>query len=89
MAGNESIIRRRRAGYAAVGFGVLTGLSACSGGSDGSVSPFEPPPPLAGAARFGAGFAAAFAKSPNSDPVDPLPSDIIALSFTTDPFEVP
>lgn len=88
MADNKSISKRRRAGYAAVGFGVLTGLSACSGGGDGGSSPSDPPP-LAGAARFGAGFAAAFAKSPNSDPIDPVTGDIIALSFTTDPFEVP
>ena len=88
MADNNPISKRRRAGYAAVGLGVLTGLSACSGGGDGGVSPFDPPP-LAGAARFGAGFAAAFAKSANSDPIDPVASDIIALSFTTDPFEVP
>lgn len=88
MADNKSITKRRRAGYAAVGFGLLTGLSACSGGGDGSVSPPSDPPPI-GAARFGAGFAAGFAKTPNSDPANPVPGDIIALSFTTDPLEVP
>lgn len=89
MRAGRSGVRRHRAGHAAVGLGLLTVLAACSGGSDGAgVAPFDPPP-IAGVARFGAGFAAAFAKSPYSDPTDPAPSDIIALSLTTDPLEVP
>lgn len=87
MAG-YSLTAIRRAGGLAVGVGLLTALSACSGGSD-SGGPTPSDPPLAGVARFGAGFAAAFAKSPNSDPVEPAQSDIIAPSLTTDPLEVP
>lgn len=90
MRAGRSGASRRRVGYAAVGLGLLTVLAACSGGGgDGGGNQPQPPAPPAGAARFGAGFAAAFAKSPHSDPTDPLPSDIIALSLTTDPFEVP
>lgn len=62
-------------------------LSACgSGGGDTAVTP---PPAAIGPARFGAKFATAFNASPNSDPIDPAVGDIIALSLTTDPLEVP
>ena len=68
----------------------LVGLAACGGGgSDGATAP--PPPTMTpqGAQRFGLGFATSFGASANSDPRDPGMNDIIALSLTSDPIEVP
>lgn len=68
----------------------LMGLAACGGGgSDGATAP--PPPTMTpqGAQRFGLGFATSFGASANSDPRDPGMNDIIALSLTSDPIEVP
>ncbi|WP_309643918.1 hypothetical protein [Phenylobacterium sp.] len=71
---------------------VLTlGLSACGGGGgggDGGV--VTPPPPTARLEDgFGAGFATSYRNAPNTDPREPAPADIVAVSATTDPTPVP
>jgi hypothetical protein len=75
------------------------GVIACDGdGDDGNdvvvtpISPAPPPPPSGGVRledQFGANFGAAFRAAANSDPRDPQPGDLIAVSFTTDPIPVP
>lgn len=68
----------------------LIGLAACGGGgSDGATTPPAPTPVPQGAQRFGLGFSTSFSASPNSDPREPGINDIIELSLTSDPLEVP
>ena len=66
-------------------------LGACSdgggGGGDVVVPPPDPVPPM-GAARFGFGFGLAFAVAANTDPRDPVSTDIIPISLTADPLDV-
>ena len=57
-------------------------LSACSGNGVG-VSP--PPPPAPQEDFFGTGFGVDFRAAANTEPVVPMPSDIIAVSLTTEP----
>lgn len=78
----------RAGGGVGLMLGLLISTAACSGGGGGGAEE-SPPAALVGAERFGAGFAAAFNKVPHSDPINPSLSDIIPLSYTTDPFEVP
>ena len=84
-----------------VGAVLALGLAACSGSDDidtpAVVTPPTPPPvvvdppPPAGfdVGQFGAGFEAAFNADPNSDPVDPAPSDIVAVDPSADPVDIP
>ena len=76
------------------------GLAACSGNGDLDspvvVTPpppppvvDDPPPPAFDVGQFGAGFEAAFSANRNSDPVDPAPSDIVAVDPTADPVDIP
>ena len=79
---------------------LAVGLAACSG-SDSIDTPavvapppppvvVDPPPPASfDVGQFGAGFEAAFNADLNSDPVDPAPSDIIAVDPTADPVDIP
>lgn len=69
-------------------FAALPVLAGCSGGGGGGDTSTPPTVQLA-QQKFGLGFATAFAATPNSDPREPSLNDIIALSLTTDPFEVP
>ena len=76
----------------AVLLGSAIQVAACSDGGGGSI--FSPPPPTppvqpVGAARFGGGFATSFAANKDTDPRDPVAGDIISVSFTTDPLDVP
>lgn len=81
----------------AIALGLVAGLAACDGGGGGGeviVTPAPPPPaPPPTAPRledmFGANFGTAFRAIANSDPRDPLPGDLNAVSFTTDPIPVP
>jgi ABC-type glycerol-3-phosphate transport system substrate-binding protein len=70
------------------------GLAACGGGGGGggdAVVVTPPPPPAATAFedQFGLGFGATYRLAANTDPRDPSPGDLIAVSFTTDPVPVP
>lgn len=65
-------------------------LAGCgSSGGMGAVAmmspPPPPPPPPPQEAFFGTGFATDFEANNNSTPATPQPSDIIAVSFTTQP----
>ena len=57
-------------------------LSACSGNGVGVSSP---PPPAPQEDFFGTGFGVDFRAAANTEPVVPMPSDIIAVSLTTEP----
>ena len=61
------------------------GLAACGGGGGGGGGHVVTPPPPSLAAFFGASFEKAFNASAMSEPFDPAPGDIIALSLTTEP----
>lgn len=81
--------RMRRLAGAGLIVGLAFATAACSGGGGGSDPGPADPPPLAGSARFGPGFDLAFKAVSTADPRDPVAGDIIPLSLTTDPFEVP
>lgn len=91
MTGNLAMKRflLRSAAVAAL----AAGLSACGGGgNDDSVTVTPPPPPPPAAPledQFGAQFGAIFRTPANSDPTDPAPGDLIPISFTTDPVNIP
>lgn len=57
-------------------------LSACSGNN---VSMSSPPPPTPQEDFFGTGFGVDFRAAANTEPVVPMPSDIIPVSLTTEP----
>jgi hypothetical protein len=65
-------------------------VAACGGsGGGGSVTvtpPVTNPPTIQSA--FGAGFATMFNAGPNTDPVNPSTSDVIALSLISDPLKL-
>ena len=77
------------------------GLAACSGNDDIGAPPVvapPPPPPVVvvppappsfDVGQFGAGFETAFNRDPNSDPIDPVPSDIVPVDPTADPVDIP
>jgi hypothetical protein len=73
--------------------GAIGGGAAATACSDGGGMPTPPnppqPPPAMGAERFGTGFALSARAAPNSDPREPTAADIIPLSLTTDPLDVP
>ncbi len=74
------------------GAGMILGLAlatAACGGGGGSDNGGPPPGPPQGTARFGAGFDLAFKALITQDPRDPVAGDVIPISYTTDPFEVP
>jgi hypothetical protein len=63
-------------------------LAACSNGGGiamMSPPPPPPPPPPPQEAFFGTAFATDFEANPNSTPAVPQATDIIAVSFTTEP----
>ena len=68
-------------------------LAACGGGggSDGGTTVTPPAPPTAVKLedQFGAQFGATFRMAANTDPRDPAPGDLIPISFTTDPVNIP
>ena len=83
-------IKRVLLGTAALA--AVAGLGACGGGGDDDVAVVTPPPTPPAARfedQFGANFGIAFRASANSDPRDPAPGDIIPISFTTDPVNIP
>lgn len=64
-------------------------LSACkSGNKDVAVTP-PPTPPAKFEAQFGANFATAFQGAPNSEPKDVAAGDVIAVSPTAEPVNLP
>jgi hypothetical protein len=70
--------------------GMGSGLAAC-GGNSGDASAPAPPPPVVVMPQenqFGAAFATDYRASPMSNPVTPVPGDIIPLSLTTNPVPV-
>lgn len=70
---------------------VAAGLAACGGGSGDktvTVAPPAPPPPATLQSLFGTGFATLFSAGANTDPSNPMTSDVIALSLTTDPIRL-
>ena len=79
--------------HSAAAAALLASLAACGGGggSDGdtTVTPPAPPTPVRLEDQFGAQFGATFRTAPNSDPRDPAPGDLIPISFTTDPVNLP
>jgi hypothetical protein len=71
---------------------VAAALAACDGGGGdgGTVTPTPTPdPPARLEDQFGANFGAAFRAAANMDPRDPAPGDLIPISFTTDPVNIP
>ena len=63
-------------------------LSACkSGNKDVAVTP--PAPPAKFEAQFGANFATAFQGAPNGEPKDVAAGDVIAVSPTAEPVNLP
>lgn len=82
--------RRALRNTALVAF-VAAGLAACGGGGGDktvAVTPPTPPPPATLQSMFGAGFATLFSAGANTDPGNPMTSDVIALSLTTDPIRL-
>ena len=70
----------------AVGLAAAT-LSACGGGetSTGTVTPPVVVPPAARFEdQFGTNFGVAYRNAPNTDATDPVASDIVPLSLTTE-----
>lgn len=68
---------------------LVGGLAAC--GNNNTPSSITQPPPMPAAKledQFGAGFGVAYRADPNTDPKDPMASDIIPLSLTTDPVAI-
>jgi len=83
-------IKRALLGTAALA--AVAGLGACGGGGDDDVAVVTPPPTPPAARfedQFGANFGISFRAVANSDPRDPAPGDIIPISFTTDPVNIP
>ncbi|MGD2133703.1 MAG: hypothetical protein PVI23_12990 [Maricaulaceae bacterium] len=74
---------------AALAIGACDDLYDDNGG--GYTPPPPPPPPPATPLEdtFGTGFGTAFRADPNTDPVDPMAGDIVALDLTADPTEIP
>lgn len=70
-------------------------LAACDsggGGGGGGGTPPTPPAPPAPARiedGFGPQFGAAFRADANSNPRDPAAGDLVPVSFTTDPVNIP
>jgi hypothetical protein len=81
---------------------MVAALSACGGDDNSSSTPTPPPtggtppptatpppatPPSSIAAQFGAAFAAIFGASANSEPKDPVPSDLAAVNTMGTPID--
>ena len=80
----------RRLGSVALMSVLLGGVAACGSGGGGGGNGVNPPPPaVVGVARFGAGFARLFNAAANSDPGNPVASDVIPVSLTQDPLPIP
>ena len=67
-------------------------LAACGGGGGSGGAPVATPPPTpptttAFSDKFGTAVSASFNAAPTTDPKDPLPSDVPALSVTADPLD--
>ena len=81
----------RLALLAAAGLAAVA-LAACGGGgkSTAGAAPNQPPvgPPPLRFELFGRAFAMIFESSPNSEPTEPSPSDVPAVSLPTEPAEV-
>lgn len=88
MVGTNLQATPRRLIVAAAALGLVALLSACGGSGGGGGNP-PPDVPPSGVGRFGVGFAAAFAAAANSDPREVTAADVIPISLTTDPIEVP
>lgn len=74
--------------------GAATALLAACGGSGSAAAPLSPPPPpppgqIPLPSQLGIGFAMKFAAMLNADPTDPVNGDIIPLSLSGDPIDVP
>ena len=67
-------------------------LAACGGGGGSAFNPTPSPTVVATTVpgKIGAGFEQIYNKDSNSDPTDPVPDDAVAaVSFTTEPIDVP
>lgn len=80
---------------AAIAVAAAATLVSCGGGggSDGGPgaggSTPPPPPPVPFPGQLGIGFSITFGAAENAEPRDPQPSDVIPISLSTDPIEVP
>jgi hypothetical protein len=68
---------------------VLLAMAACSDHKNTPPPPPPPSPPPAASiqSRIGANFASFYDASNTSEPRDPTPTDVPALSLTTEPIE--
>ena len=69
-------------------------LASCSGGGGSDAGnpgggPPPPPPPVPFPGQLGIGFSMTFGAAANSEPRDPQPTDVIPISLTSEPIDVP
>ena len=78
-----------------MGIVAATTLVSCGGGDGGGAGggpgggPFAPPPTLPVQSQLGIGFSMIFGATANSEPRDPQPGDVIPVSLSADPVDVP
>ena len=92
MADNSTM--KRVLLHSAAAAALAAGLSACGGGGGGDGGGgggTDTPPPQSSRLedQFGVNFGTAFRAAANGDPRDPAPGDLIPVSFTTDPVNIP
>ncbi len=81
-----------RATLAVAAAAALVSCGGSSGSGDGGGpggGPFVPPPPLPVQSQFGIGFSMIFGTAAMGEPRDPQASDVIPISLSADPIDIP
>ncbi len=81
-----------RAALAVAAAATLVSCGGSSGSGDGGGtggSPFVPAPPLPVQSQLGIGFSMIFGIAATGEPRDPQAGDVIAISLTADPIDIP
>jgi hypothetical protein len=76
---------------ALVGTAFILSLAACGGGGGGGSDTVVQPPTVITTAqedKFGVAFGAAFRAPANSEPANVSDTDIVPVSFTTEPIDI-